>query len=50
VPATAVARPARAERVAKLERLLGHKRFLAAWKHGHGLSPDRAVQRALREG
>ncbi|MBV9579386.1 MAG: tetratricopeptide repeat protein [Chloroflexi bacterium] len=47
VPATAVSRPARAERIAKLECRLGHKRFLAAWNHGLGMSTDRAIQRAL---
>ena len=47
VPPTAVSRPARDERVARLERLLGRERFLAAWKHGQAMSPERAVQLAL---
>jgi non-specific serine/threonine protein kinase len=47
VPATAVSRPAQADRVAKLERRLGHTRFLAAWKHGTAISPERVVHLAL---
>jgi non-specific serine/threonine protein kinase len=47
VPATAVSRPAQAERFAKLERRLGHKRFLAAWNQGQSMSTERAIHRAL---
>jgi non-specific serine/threonine protein kinase len=49
VPATAVSRPAQADRVAKLERRLGQVRFLAAWKHGQTISHERVVHLALRQ-